>query len=65
MKYKMKHVLMNNVTIMSVNKLIDDMNSYANHVISFGDGCVNGKHHFNPFYKYGCFQIIKKERTWK
>jgi hypothetical protein len=29
---------------MSVNKLIDDMNSYANHVISFGDGCVNGKH---------------------
>jgi hypothetical protein len=48
---------MNNVTIMSVNKLIDDMNSYANHVISFGDGCVYGKHHSNPFYKYGCFQI--------
>jgi hypothetical protein len=53
----MNNVLMNNVTIMSVNKLIDDMNSYANHVISFGDGCVYGKHHSNPFYKYGCFQI--------
>ncbi len=56
---------MDNVTTMSINKLIDDMNLYANHVISFGDGCVNGKHHFNPFYKYGCFQIIKNERTWK
>jgi len=55
-KYKMKNVLMNNVTIMSIDKLMDDMNLYANHVISFGDG-VCGKRHSNPFYKYVCFQI--------
>jgi hypothetical protein len=48
---------MNNVTIMSIDKLINDMNLYANNIISFGDGCVCGKHHSNPFYKYVCFQI--------
>ncbi len=61
MKYKMKNVLMNNVKIMSIDKLMDDMNLYANHVISFVDG-VCGKHHSNPFYKYVCFQLqIKKK----
>ncbi len=52
---------MNNVKIMSIDKLMDDMNLYANHVISFVDG-VCGKHHSNPFYKYVCFQLqIKKK----